>query len=214
MANLPNIFTEESITVIKELLIALAHGQTKFKAEISLRSKPGDTLYFILQVSVLAGHEKNLSRVFFSYLDITERKMAEKVLEEKTQALIKSEERFRMFAESSPDIIYRMSFPDGAFEYISSACFPVTGYHPEEYYEDPLLFSKIIHPTWKKNYQEHWNKILHGQVSNDYQVAILHASGETRWLHIKISTIMDEEGKIIGLEGSTRDITHNDQIII
>ncbi len=62
-------------------------------------------------------------------------------------ALKASEERFHRFAENAQDIlyIYRVAEPRG-LEYISPAIYHITGYTPEEFYQDPDLGAKIVHP--------------------------------------------------------------------
>ena len=50
------------------------------------------------------------------------------------------EEQFRLLAERSPEMVYRLRLePDCATEYVSPACEAVTGRSPEEFYSDPWL---------------------------------------------------------------------------
>ena len=51
------------------------------------------------------------------------------------------------FAERSPDVLYRYRIGDDpGCEYISPAIEELTGYTPEEYYADPGLALRSIHP--------------------------------------------------------------------
>ncbi|HHY90765.1 MAG TPA: PAS domain-containing protein [Clostridiales bacterium] len=68
-------------------------------------------------------------------------------LQKNRESLIQSERLFRLLAENSQDLIYLYRFrPSPRFEYVSPASKKITGYAPEEYYEDANLFTKLVHP--------------------------------------------------------------------
>ena len=46
--------------------------------------------------------------------------------------------------ENSTDMLYRMSLPEGRYEYVNSASAELFGYSPEYFYQSPLLIRKII----------------------------------------------------------------------
>src|SRR3954462_5963100 len=49
--------------------------------------------------------------------------------------------------ERAPDILYRYVLrPEPAFEYVSPASTEITGYTPEDHYEDADLLHKMVHP--------------------------------------------------------------------
>lgn len=133
--------------------------------------------------------------------DVTERIKAKEALQE-------SEKRFRFLAENAHDMIYRMSLPNGIYEYVSPAATKIFGYNPDEFINNPLLIQKIIHPDWHKYFEEQWELLLVGKVPPTYEYQIVHGkSGETRWLNQRNVLIQDNEGKSIALEGIVTDIT-------
>ena len=67
--------------------------------------------------------------------DIIELIRAEELLKE-------SEEKYRRITENAKDMIYRMSLPEGHYEYASSVSIDLFGYSPEEFYESPILIFK------------------------------------------------------------------------
>jgi len=75
--------------------------------------------------------------------NITERIRAENALRE-------SRDSFRFLAENAKDMIYRMSLPEGHYEYVSPASSDLFGYTPEEFYNNPILIKQVIHPVWRK----------------------------------------------------------------
>ncbi len=75
--NLPRYFTEESMRVFKEELIALAEGRLFFESEIPIVTPGGKHKTLFLSLSVVPGHAETLERVIVSFVDLTERKQAE-----------------------------------------------------------------------------------------------------------------------------------------
>jgi PAS domain-containing protein len=49
-----------------------------------------------------------------------------------------------------------MSLPDGKYEYLSPATLEITGYTPEELYNDPSIMPRIIHPESREYFAAQW----------------------------------------------------------
>jgi PAS domain S-box-containing protein len=141
-----------------------------------------------------------IERIVFTLQDITERKQAD-------FALIESEEKYRRLAENARDTIYRMSLTDGSYEYISQAAYSMFGYNPEEFYSNPLLFQQMIHPDWRRYFEEQKTNLLKGEMPPTYEYQIIHKSGEVRWLNQRNILVTDGEGKPHAIEGIVTDIT-------
>jgi PAS domain S-box-containing protein len=122
-------------------------------------------------------------------------------------ALRESEERFRMMAENSQDMIYRMSLPDGVYEYVSPSASVITGYTPHELYQNPLLIKQIIHPDWHDYFDEKWAGMIKGAFSAVYEFQIIRKTGEVRWIYQKNTLIRDVNREPVAVEGICTDIT-------
>ncbi len=133
------------------------------------------------------------------FQDITERKNADEMLKE-------SEQRFRRLAENAEDMIYRYEFsPKRGFTYVSPASTRITGYTPEEHYEDPDLGFKLVHPD-----DVHILKSLSKADFNDRTTVALRwirKDGQIIWTEQKNFFVYDDNGNFIALEGIARDIT-------
>ena len=134
-------------------------------------------------------------------LDITDRVQAE-------EALWESEKRFRRLIENAKDTIYRMSLPDGTYDYVSPAVTEMIGYTPEEFTNSPLLVQEYIHPDSHEYFKEQWELLLVGKIPRSYEYQIVHGkSGETRWINQSNVLVRDDEGQPIAIEGIASDIT-------
>jgi two-component system cell cycle sensor histidine kinase/response regulator CckA len=132
--------------------------------------------------------------------EISEHQQTEEYLRE-------SENRFRRLAENAPDMIYRMSLPDGRYEYVSPASYDITGFKPEEYYDGTINVQEIIHPDFAEYLNKHWKNLLHGNIPPFYEYKIIHNSHGERWLYQRNVLIYDEEGIPVAIEGIVTDIT-------
>lgn len=142
----------------------------------------------------------NQDRYQIITFDITERKLTEEALRE-------SEERYRRLTDNARDLIYRMSLPDGNYEYVSPAAVDIFGYDPEEFYASPSLISNIIHPDWRGYFEEQFKNLLSGRMPPFYEYQIIHKNGMVRWMHQRNALVRNEEGNPIAIEGIVTDIT-------
>ncbi|MCL7488008.1 MAG: PAS domain S-box protein [Desulfobulbaceae bacterium] len=131
--------------------------------------------------------------------DITDRK-------EFLEKLSKSEERFRMVADYAYDWEYWRD-KEGNWLYISPSCETITGYSPEEMYNDKDILKKIIHPQDREQWQTHAHDMLEGGEVEPMEFRIIAKNGETRWIHHVCRRVFSKDGRDLGVRGSNRDIT-------
>lgn len=160
----------------------------------------GNDVWALVNADPVLNIENEIIHVIVTFIDITERKKSE-------EALNRSEERFRRLAENALDVIYRMSLPDGIYEYVSPAALQVFGYSPEECYNNPMLIKQAIHPDWQKYFEEEWKKLLNNKMPPTYEYQFIHKSGEVRWFNQRNILLRDDSGCPIAIEGIVTDIT-------
>jgi len=121
--------------------------------------------------------------------------------------LQESEERYFRLTENAHDVIFRISLPEGKYEYVSKASVDIFGYSPEEFYAEPLLISRIIHPDWKHYFNVNWQRLLEGDVPPIYEYQVIHKSGVNRWLNQRNVLVTDKNNTPVALEGIVTDVT-------
>jgi two-component system NtrC family sensor kinase len=130
---------------------------------------------------------------------LAERKRAE-------EALRASEERFRVLAENAQDVIYRYRpSPTPGFEYISPAVTAITGFTPEEYYADPNLVFKCVHPDDRLLLEAAIRSGTHSRTP--ITLRWTHKDGTSIWIEERNVRIHDKAGNPVAVEGVARDIT-------
>ncbi|MBN1301023.1 MAG: PAS domain S-box protein [Melioribacteraceae bacterium] len=134
---------------------------------------------------------------------IDQRKKAELALQE-------SEERFRRLAENAQDLIYRYEFsPERGFSYVSPAATSITGYSPEDHYNDPDLGFKIVHPDDRQLLENTASEI--NDFSKPLAIRWIKKDGNIIWIEQINIPVYDDAGNLIALEGIARDITERKQ---
>jgi PAS domain S-box-containing protein len=138
-----------------------------------------------------------------TFRDITRRKAAE-------EALRNSEVRFRLLAEKMSDLVC-LHEPEGRYVYISPSCRRLLGYEPEELLgKDPYA---LFHPEDLQRIRtEAHDKALEGQAAVSIIYRIRKKSGEYTWFETVTEPILDEDGEVVRLQTSSRDVSERKRV--
>jgi len=124
------------------------------------------------------------------YEDITEERKADEALRKSEAALRESESRFRALAESTSAVI--MIFRGESMLYINPAGQQLIGFSLQKI--ESMKFWEIIHPEFRDLVRERGLARQRGQpVPDRYEVKVITASGESKWV--------DFSGRTIDFEG-------------
>ncbi len=174
-------------------------GQLVTDLEVSHVRRDGSPLELRLAASPLRDPEGRVVAILAVALDATARKRAEKELRE-------SESRFKRLAENAPDVVYRHRLrPSPCTEYVSPAVQAVVGYAPEEYYADPGLIERIIHPDDRHLLEE----AARGRIAAGEAVLVrwCRRDGSIAWTEMRSVFLRDAQGEVVAIEGISRDVT-------
>jgi PAS domain S-box-containing protein len=140
--------------------------------------------------------EGRVVKFFGAAQDITERKKAE-------DALKQSEERYRLLAENSSDMI-SLHEPAGEFVYVSPAIEKLLGYKADTMIGvNPYT---LFHPDdIERIRKESHEQALQGVTRNRVEYRMKTASGDYTWLESATQPII-EDGEVVGLVSVTGDI--------
>ncbi|BBO74749.1 hypothetical protein DSCW_21660 [Desulfosarcina widdelii] len=138
--------------------------------------------------------------------DITQKKIAEETIR-------KSEKHYRLLTENATDTIWMMSL-DGKFLYHSPSVQKLRGYTPSE--ANQITLEQTLTPESmsfvRGIFQEESNKPLEQRwADRTIELEMYRKDGTTIWVEVSVRAVMDENGDVTGLQGSTRNIEERKQ---
>ena len=116
-----------------------------------------------------------------------------------------SEQLFLLLLENANDLIYRYRITPPGFDYISREASTITGYSPAEFYDDPELFFKIVHPDDVPVLKSILQPSTRG--NTDTVLRLMHKDGSVTWTEQHSVPVFAESGSIIAVQGIAHDIT-------
>ncbi len=122
------------------------------------------------------------------------------------KALRQSEDKFRRLIDGLDEVAYRLSIPEGIYEYVSPAAKKVFGYEAEEIIKRKHFIQDIIHPEFRKQFKRLWNDLIDGKVPLTFEYKVIDPSGKERWI-IQSNCAVYDGDQLIAIEGLCRNIT-------
>ena len=124
-------------------------------------------------------------------VDVTEQARTE-------QALLESEEKFRLVTEAVRDVFWLGRADNSGFEYVSPAFVHLWGLSPETLYSDPDAYLRAIHPD---DAQDRWQALANGEA----RFRLNRPDGSTLWVQeCRFPVAGDDPARVAGV---VRDIS-------
>lgn len=133
--------------------------------------------------------------------------MAEKQTYEELLTRVKeleeSERTYRTIVENSPDLLYRTDL-EGRIIYISPSVYNMSGFTAEEAIGMKMAEEIYLYPEERKEFLA---RLQENGIIRNFQARLKRKDGSVWWASTNAHFLTDNTGKIIGVEGITRDIT-------
>jgi len=142
-------------------------------------------------------------------------RQAGRMQEDKIEALERlkeSESWFRLLAENSRDMIFKMSFPEGTFLYVSPAAYDILGYTVKEIMDEPYHIRNTIHPDWREWLEDVFSQINSGYIAPTFEFPVINKLGEERWISQKNTLLKGEKEGSHYLIGRLSDETRRKKV--
>lgn len=191
----------DDVERVKNVYEELFAKEKRVDVEYRIKRKDGNWIW--LHNRAVTTYEKDGALYADGELsDITNRKRME-------EELRKSEERYRIVTENSPNAIY--IFQDGKLKFVNNAFADLTGYTREESLRMDYL--DFIHPDHRDMMKRATERVLRGDTSGvpeRPEFKILQKNGGIRWAQLNAAVIDQNGGAAI--VGNVSDITESKHI--
>lgn len=200
---------------------ALASGEP-FVSEYRLRGATGEWRWFSAQALPARERGGRVTRWIGAATDVTDLIAARVALENQVmaeaaarqaavaaaEALAASEERFRRFAEASPDVLWIADGPGRRYDYVSPAFERIWGASRGDLLANPGLWAASIHPEDHARVAEARGEGSRAPFAGfDCEYRILRADGQERWIREIGFPVLDAVGRLARRGGFARDVT-------
>jgi len=113
--------------------------------------------------------------------------------------------------EDAPDILMRVDALSGRMLYVNRAIERLTGYAPDEFYRDALLFARIILPEQRPAWEASFSRMQESS-ARTFDLTVTAKNGDRRILELSLYPVRDAAGRVVVLEGVARDNTSLKQL--
>ncbi|MET0862940.1 MAG: PAS domain S-box protein [Nakamurella sp.] len=123
-------------------------------------------------------------------------------------ALTESEARFRQLADNVDVAFVLQNLDPAEFLYLSPGFEKIFGYNPLRDQEDPgATVRRVVHPDdWERVKTNYWAKSRIGIAAQE-EFRIVRPDGESRWVRVTASPVLDSDGIVRRTATTAEDIT-------
>lgn len=204
----------------RQMMERLLAGEDQGSLEFTVRTRDGRAVELEGHVSVWFENGTAISTQGI-FRDVTESKQnavrlreftedLEKLVAERTGALVESQARFVQMAETIEEVFWMKDLKTDKYIYVSPAFEDLWQLPLSALYEDSLVWMDAIHPDDRERVDA---AIQDGESKKyDVEFRIVRSDGSFRWIHEHGYWISDEQGVPYRLLGKATDITKSKEM--
>jgi PAS domain S-box-containing protein len=193
------VFDEETIPSFLDSIRAIAAGKLRLKCETVNRKFTGEKMDLSLSWSVAPGYEETYGKVVVSLVDLTESRIAEEALRHESELL-------HTLMDNMPDTIY-FKDRDLRFTRINSAHAAILGLDTPEEAIGKTDGDFLVPERALERAVDEQKIIVTGTPLLGKVERVTRRDGRLHQILTTKVPVRDSKGKIVGIVGSSRDIT-------
>jgi PAS domain S-box-containing protein len=188
----------EELGTVKAIFAKLQAGQFPNESENYWVTKDGSRRLIAWSNTALLDHQGYVEFVIGTGIDITERKQAEKALQE-------SEEQYRSVVDNLKEVIFQTDTAR-RLTFLNPAWTEITGL--SLYESIGKRFLELIHPDDRQLQDEQFQSLIERQLQDcRYQVRYLTKNGGVAHMEVYACAMLADDDTVIGISGTLNDIT-------
>jgi PAS domain S-box-containing protein len=125
------------------------------------------------------------------------------------ETILESREKYRTLVETIGDIVFTLDL-EGKFTYLNSECEKIAQYSIHELIGRP--FTDVLVPEYIESTINNFQRGLSGKKIPVYEIELLDKSGRKIPVELKVTSLLDPNGKIIGRIGVARNISEKKKL--
>lgn len=169
-----------------------AHAEER---EVEGQHRSGARIQLSLRISEMQLSGKRMFTCLVA--DISQRKLAE-------NELVEAEARYRALVETAHDLVWSVD-PQGCWSYLNASCRTIYGQEPEQMI-GRSIFDFCIAENCEPDARA-FGDLLAGNDLYQYETVHLDKDGNHRHLSFNAKAHRDEQGRVLRISGTARDIT-------
>lgn len=204
LKNLLAYFNNDTLDVFRKVFTELAGGMNQYITEVNFAIS-GQIRSYLAHISVMPGHESDLSDIIISFVDITKHKESEALL-------LKNEARLKRSQEIAHLGSWELDLSKNQLTWTDEV-YRIFGLTPKEFDATYEAFLEAVHPEDRTIVDNIYKQSIQDNLKTyDIEHRIVRKkTGEVRFVHEKCEHFRDESGRVIRSVGMIHDITDREK---
>lgn len=199
-----SLFSPDSLNDFTDQLVVITQNVNQFVIDSVIKNAANENRYINLSWNVVRGYEKSLDRIIVSNEDITNRKIAEKII-------LDSQQRIQSLINTVDGIVWECSPDTLQFTFISKKVEEILGYTSDEWLSSPNFWQDHMYEEDRVHTLQYCADQTAKNVDHDFEYRMIAKDGTIVWLR-DIVSLITENGKVESLRGIMIDITKTKEI--